>query len=43
MIYWVFYASMLIGFGGVTWYAPDLKSRLIGFLLLIVNGILFWK
>jgi len=34
---------MLIGFGGVSLYNPDTKGKVIGFLLLIINYLIFKK
>ena len=43
MIYWICYWLMLIGYSGVSLQNPDIKTRIIGILLVVVNGILFWK
>ena len=43
MLYKLFYILMLIGYGGLTMIAPDIKNKIIGILLLLVNGILFWR
>lgn len=42
-MYNLFYWMMMFGYGGLTLFASDLKSKIIGILLLIVNGILFWR
>lgn len=42
-MYCLFYFLMLIGYLGLTLQTTDLKSKLIGILLLIVNGIVFYK
>jgi hypothetical protein len=34
---------MLIGYSGLSILAPDFKTKIIGILLTIVNGLLFWK
>jgi hypothetical protein len=34
---------MLIGYSGLSILAPDLKTKIIGILLTITNGIIFWK
>jgi len=43
MIYWIFYVAMIVGYAGVSLQNPDAKMRIIGILLVVVNGILFWK
>lgn len=43
MIYNIFYYMMLIGYLGVSIQVPSLKMKIIGILLVIVNGVLFWK
>jgi hypothetical protein len=43
MLYWIFYIAMLIGYAGVSLQNPDIKTRTIGILLVIVNALLFWK
>lgn len=42
-MYYLFYAMMVIGFGACSWYSPDIKMKLIGSLLTIVNALLFWR
>jgi len=34
---------MLIGYSGVTFLSADIKGKAIGLLLLIVNGLIFYK
>lgn len=41
--YYFFYFLMLIGYIGVTFQAIDLKSKIIGILLALVNAIVFYK
>jgi len=43
MVYWICYWIMLIGYAGVSLGTSDIKMRLIGILLIIVNALLFWK
>ena len=43
MIYWICYFLMLIGYFGLTIQAPDLKTKIIGILLTLVNGVIFYK
>ena len=43
MMYNIFYLLMLIGFGGVSAGSPDIKGKVIGILLLIVNALIFYK
>ena len=43
MIYWLFYTLMLAGYLGLTILAPDIKTKIIGILLTIVNGVIFYK
>lgn len=42
-MYHFLYSLMLIGFVGVSIQAPDLKGKVIGFLLAVVNGLIFWR
>ena len=41
-LYLFFYILMLIGYAGLS-VQGDLKGKVIGILLLIVNAIIFWK
>lgn len=43
MFYWICYWAMLIGYLGVSLQVPDTKTKFIGILLVIVNGLIFWK
>jgi len=43
MIYKLFYIMMLIGYLGLSLQTPDIKGKLIGILLLIVNALIFYK
>jgi hypothetical protein len=43
MIYKLFYILMLIGYLGLSLQTPDIKGKLIGILLLIVNALIFWR
>lgn len=42
-MYNLFYWLMIIGYIGVSFLSDDLKPKIIGILLGIVNGIIFWK
>jgi hypothetical protein len=43
MIYWVFYILMLVGYSGLSFIAPDIKTKIIGILLTITNAVIFFK
>ena len=43
MIYQIFYYLMLIGYLGLLLLSSDIKSKIIGILLLIVNALIFWR
>jgi len=43
MIYKIFYYMMLIGYLGVSIQNSSFKMKIIGVLLLIINGLLFWR
>jgi hypothetical protein len=43
ILYKVFYFWMLSGYLLVSIQVPGFKMKLIGILLTIVNGLLFWK
>lgn len=34
---------MLISYSGLVMYSPDLKSKIIGVLLILVNALVFHK
>jgi len=38
----IFYWLMLVGFIGCGVSAPDVKTKIIGILLAVVNAIIFW-
>lgn len=42
-MYWIFYSLMLIGYVGLSFIAPDLKTKLIGIVLTIANAVIFWR
>jgi hypothetical protein len=42
-MYNLFFILMLIGYGGLTFCANDLKSKIIGGLLLLANFLIFYK
>jgi len=41
--YWLCYWGMLIGYLGVSVQSVDLKTKIVGILLMIVNGLIFYK
>ena len=41
-MYKLFYWVMMIGYLGVSVQTPSFKMKIVGILLVIVNGILFW-
>ena len=41
MLYWIFYISMLVGYLGLSILSSDLKTKVIGVLLTLVNTIIF--
>ena len=43
MFYWLLYGIMLIGFTGCSLQSSDIKTKIIGLLLTVVNALLFWK
>lgn len=43
MVYKIFYYMMLVGYLGVAIQVPGLKMKIIGILLVIVNGLIFLK
>lgn len=43
MLYWLFMILMEIGYIGLTFYSPDLKGKVIGILLAVVNFLIFLK
>jgi len=42
-MYYFLYSIMLIGYIGVSLQAPDLKMKIIGILLTVVNAMIFYK
>jgi hypothetical protein len=42
-LYLVFYIVMLIGYAGVSFQASDIKGKILGVILLIANGLIFYK
>jgi hypothetical protein len=42
-LYYIFYGAMIIGYIGVSFQAVDLRTKVIGILLTIVNGLIFWR
>lgn len=43
MLHWILYIMMLVGYVGLSVQAPTIKMKIIGVLLTVVNGMLFWK
>lgn len=43
ILYWGFYILMLIGYSGVSLMAGDIKTKIVGILLVIVNALIFWR
>ena len=43
MIYWIFYYMMIIGYLGVALQVPDMRIKIAGILLAIVNALIFWR
>jgi len=43
MLYKFFYTMMLISYSYLSLSTPSLKMKMIGVLLTVVNGILFWR
>jgi len=41
-MYKIFYYMMIIGYAFCSCQIPTLKMKIIGILLTLVNGILFW-
>ena len=42
MIGRILYWMMVVGYLGCSMYAPSIKMKIVGFLLTIVNAMLFW-
>jgi len=43
IIYRIFYFSMVVGYGYISCNTPDLRIKIVGILLTLVNAILFWR
>ena len=43
MIYKIFYYLMLIGYIGVSIQGVGIKAKILGLLLALVNGMIFWR
>ncbi len=39
----IFYAMMLIGFGGCAFGVPGWRMKIVTFLIFFVNAILYWR
>ncbi len=39
----IFYIMMLIGFVGLSLQTADIKMKIIGVLLTVVNALIFWR
>lgn len=42
-MYKLFYILMVVGFSGLVWSGPELKTKIIGALLLLANMLIFYK
>jgi len=42
-VYWVCYWGMLISYLGISVQSVDWKTKIVGILLTIVNGLIFYK
>lgn len=42
-MYNFFYTLMMIGYLGLVILSPDSKSKMVGLLLFVTNGIIFWR
>jgi len=43
MMYKICYWTMLASYLGLSMLSPDIKSKAIGILLVIVNALIFWR
>lgn len=43
IIYRIFYIMMLAGYAFCSCNIPTLRMKIIGVLLTIVNGVMFWR
>jgi hypothetical protein len=43
IIYRLMFIIMEVGYLGLTLLAPDLRAKSIGFVLLVANGLIFWR
>jgi len=43
MMYKIAYITMLLSYSYLSFQAVDLKTKILGVLLVIVNGIIFWR
>ena len=43
MLYWALYINMLISFFALSITAPTQKEKAIGFLITLVNALLFYR
>lgn len=42
-LYRIMFFIMEVGYLGLTLQAPDLRAKLTGFVLLIANGLIFYR
>lgn len=42
-MYYIFFSAMIIGYSGVVYYTPDLKTKIVAILCLFANALLFWR
>jgi hypothetical protein len=43
IIYRTCFFLMEVGYLGLTLQAPDLRTKAIGFVLLVANALIFWR
>ena len=43
MMYWIAYIMMLSGFSYLGLTGPTMRDKLIGFLCVVLNGLIFWR
>ena len=43
MIYRIFYFMMLLGYAYCSSVIPSVRMKIIGALLTVVNGVMFWR
>jgi hypothetical protein len=43
LMYRIFYILLLVGYGGLIYYNPDLRGKIVSILFLLGNAVLFIK